>query len=592
LPDVSLFSGSGTWRHAYVYCFSDSTYKKEDDPKPCTGSPYNWSIAGGTSFATPILAGIQALVNQKNGAYQGNPNYVYYRLAAAEYGVIGSSSCNSTLGNAASSSCIFYDLTLGDTDVPCTGSSDCYNAGGEYGILSTSDYAPERVFEAAIGWDFATGIGSVNALNLVMNWNSGKNPYSPPSVTPIYEFPAASQGLIGPRGSEPLGGLTLGKGGVLYGSTCLGGSIGGGTIFSLTPPKSATGTWSQSVLYSFSGETDAGCPSGTLAIDANGVLYGTALGNGGLGFVYSLTPPVEGGAPWTEITLYAFAGELDGGEPQGGLLIYNGALFGTTSLGGSAGNNGSGWGTVFELSPPPSGSGSWIEAVIYRFGGAPDGAIPNGQLTIDAGGVLYGTTVEGGEGLGDGTVFSLSPPLPRSNSWTENILYSFQDSPDGAQPSGGLEFIGQNLVGVTGGGGSLTCNRGVGCGIVYELFPPKVAGLPWTEANLYSFGGGFDGDSPSGNLVFDNAGNLYGATMFGGTASGLGYGTLYELSSPTQSGAPWGYVRLYNFLGGPDGCYINGNLILGGKGVLYGTAESCGTGIIDDGNGTVFEAQY
>jgi subtilase family serine protease len=108
LPDVSLFSANGVWGHYYVYCYSDTG----NGGVPCTGAPSGWSGAGGTSFAAPIMAGIQALVNQKAGGRQGNPNYRYYQLAAKEYGAGGSATCNSTNGNTVGVSCIFYDVTL------------------------------------------------------------------------------------------------------------------------------------------------------------------------------------------------------------------------------------------------------------------------------------------------------------------------------------------------------------------------------------------------------------------------------------------------------------------------------------------------
>jgi hypothetical protein len=169
LPDVSLFSG-GDWGHFYIYCWSDTN----NGGKPCTDAPINWSGGGGTSFAAPIWAGIQALVNQQaGGAAQGNPNFRLYALAAMEYtpGVI--TSCNANNGNTVGSSCIFYDVTLGDTDVPCqSGSPNCYDPSGTYGVLSTStgSYAP--AFDAQTGWDFATGIGTVNVYNLVTNWSN------------------------------------------------------------------------------------------------------------------------------------------------------------------------------------------------------------------------------------------------------------------------------------------------------------------------------------------------------------------------------------------------------------------------------------
>jgi subtilase family serine protease len=163
MPDVSLFAANGVWGHYYVYCDSDT----RDGGAKCTGAPSGWSGAGGTSFAAPIVAAIQALVNQKHGK-QGNPNPTYYSLAKTEYGSGGSSTCNSTNGGA--SSCNFYDVTQGDMDVDCTGSYNCYKPSGTYGVLSTSTSSYKPAYGTTTGWDFATGIGTVNAANLVNNW--------------------------------------------------------------------------------------------------------------------------------------------------------------------------------------------------------------------------------------------------------------------------------------------------------------------------------------------------------------------------------------------------------------------------------------
>ena len=170
LPDVSLFAANGIWGHYYIYCYSD----RANGGAPCSGSPSNWSGGGGTSFASPIMAGIQALVNQKTGARQGNPNPTYYKLAATEYGSTGSSACNSTKGAATSSTCTFHDVTQGDIDVNCTGTQNCYRPSGLNGVLSTSSAAYKPAFAAATGFDYATGLGSVNAYNLVNNWNSAQ----------------------------------------------------------------------------------------------------------------------------------------------------------------------------------------------------------------------------------------------------------------------------------------------------------------------------------------------------------------------------------------------------------------------------------
>jgi subtilase family serine protease len=164
IPDVSLFAANGVWGHYYVYCFSDP----DNGGSSCNQSPSNWASAGGTSFTAPILAGIQALVVQKWGR-QGNPNPIYYKIANSEYGSKGKSSCNSSLGKDVASSCVFYDVTAGDMDVNCTGSHNCYRPSGENGVLSTSDSSDKPAFSAATGWDFATGIGTLNAYNLVFS---------------------------------------------------------------------------------------------------------------------------------------------------------------------------------------------------------------------------------------------------------------------------------------------------------------------------------------------------------------------------------------------------------------------------------------
>ncbi len=179
IPDVSLFAANGVWGHFYVVCYSDTnTARTEGDAGPCNNDPSTWAGFGGTSVSSPIMAGIQALINQRTGSPQGNPNPTYYAIAAAEYGSSGNAACNSTLGNGAAKSCVFYDVTLGDIDVNCiplvsrgttVGTFNCFNAGGTEGALSVSNTVLEPAYPSTVGWDYATGIGTVNAFNLVMS---------------------------------------------------------------------------------------------------------------------------------------------------------------------------------------------------------------------------------------------------------------------------------------------------------------------------------------------------------------------------------------------------------------------------------------
>jgi hypothetical protein len=113
-------------------------------------------------------------VNQHTATRWGNPNTVYYSLANTEYGASGSAACNSNTVNKTSNSCIFYDITQGDNDGACKARSsvltNCYRPSGTYGVLSTSNSADQPAYVTGTGWDFPTGIGSVNAYNLVMNF--------------------------------------------------------------------------------------------------------------------------------------------------------------------------------------------------------------------------------------------------------------------------------------------------------------------------------------------------------------------------------------------------------------------------------------
>ncbi|HEX3821883.1 MAG TPA: S53 family peptidase [Candidatus Sulfotelmatobacter sp.] len=166
-PDVSLFAANGVWAHYYPFCATIGGGS-------CAGTPDTWPGAGGTSFSSPIMAAMQSLVNQNAGGRQGNPNVVYYALANTEYGTTGSTDCNSTLGNATASTCVFYDVTLGDIVAPCNSLQDrnCYDPSGKIGVLSTSNSSFEPAYAAATGYDMATGIGTVNAFNLVHQWST------------------------------------------------------------------------------------------------------------------------------------------------------------------------------------------------------------------------------------------------------------------------------------------------------------------------------------------------------------------------------------------------------------------------------------
>ncbi len=311
------------------------------------------------------------------------------------------------------------------------------------------------------------------------------------------------------------------------------------------------------VIHAFTGRPDGANPSAGLTLGRDGNLYGTA-GMGGsaanAGTVYRLK---HAGSAWILEVLYSFKDIPDGAGPSGRVTFGpNGALYGTTALGGvnyscTFQSQTYGCGTVFKLVPPVhicrTISCPWTESVLYRFGS--DGTYPFGDLTFDQPGNIYGTTTEGGAGqctdflhshVGCGTVYKLSIS---ADGWTSNVLYAFQgpsdNYADGVFPQSGVIFdAAGNLYGTAARGGLGGYN---GYGVVYKLAP--ATGV-WSQSVLYSFTGGTDGSIPMGGLVFDSAGNLYGTTIYN---SGLsGGGTAFELTSSKGS---WSFTPLYDFSG-------------------------------------------
>jgi uncharacterized repeat protein (TIGR03803 family) len=276
--------------------------------------------------------------------------------------------------------------------------------------------------------------------------------------TVLYSFTATD-------GEYPSGGLIFDAHGDLFGTTTNGGAYGNGAVFELIP--NSDGTWTEKVLYSFTGSSgDGETPEGGVIMDNAGNLYGTTEYGGNNpndGIVFELK---HSGSSWTESVIYSFTGGSDGGRPFAGLTIHDGNLYGTTLSGGSAA------GVVFELQ---SGSTGWTETVIYAFKGHPDGANPEAGVIFDKSGNLYGTTTYGGWRYcqidGCGTIFKLTPKS--GGGWQETVLYHFNGRGvgDGENSEASLlRDVKGNLYGTTpAGGGAKSCP--FGCGVVFELSP-------------------------------------------------------------------------------------------------------------------------
>ena len=330
--------------------------------------------------------------------------------------------------------------------------------------------------------------------------------------------------FTGKDGLIPLGGLIQDASGNLYGTTAeggdnygVGGAPGQGVVFELTP--AASGTWTETVLHSFSDEHGVR-PSGGLVFDREGNLYGSTGGYGSCGAFYGagifeLTPAAEG--KWTETELHSFSPTRDGVEG----LIFDAAgnLYGTTGGGGRFCAGGTG-GTAFELTP--RGGGVLTETLLHNFGGGADGSNPSAGIAFDGSGNLYGVTFWGGT-QGDGTVFELESL--EGGGWAEKILHSFgAETKGGISPGAGLTFDGKgNFYGTTGGGGA---DMG---GEVFEFTPKEGGG--WEKTVLHDFGTGGGGSIPISSLLVDAAGNLYGTTVEGGIYGSEvgGYGTVFEI---------------------------------------------------------------
>jgi hypothetical protein len=368
-------------------------------------------------------------------------------------------------------------------------------------------------------------------------------------------------------------------------------------VFQLRPPSQQGGPWTETVLYNFAGNPDGYYPSsGHLVFDSSGNLYGATQFGGSAGFgygtIFRLAPPTEPDGAWTETLLYNFTGGNDGGVPANGLMKGRaGNLYGTTNDGGEYGFQ-KGAGTVFQLSPPQLQGGAWTESTLFSFQQIKDGNEPN-ELTLDAEGNLYGTrsadtilcTPDNPQHCG--TAFELKHD---GSAWHMTILHRFTGADDGSSPWSGLIFDKQgNLYGTTVGYGGNTDTTWT----VFELTPPSGDTVSWTETLLYVFTGGADGSAPLSDVIFDDTGNLYSTTYYGGDLNcnvGLGCGVVFKLAPPSQQGSSWTETILHTFGQGSDGQDPGTGLTRMKGRAFFGTAAAGGgSSSCNGGCGTVFE---
>ncbi|MGO4884568.1 MAG: choice-of-anchor tandem repeat GloVer-containing protein [Bryobacteraceae bacterium] len=391
----------------------------------------------------------------------------------------------------------------------------------------------------------------------------------------------------GTDGLSPFAGLILDTAGNLFGTTYAGGLNGQGTVFEVNSsgeeqvlysfPGRADGIYPQSgvtiysnniygttygqeytndgnvykvdsnghyaVLHSFTGP-DGADPYAGVTVDAAGNLYGTTYWGGvnNLGTIYKIKPSGD------ETVLYSFTGEDDGSAPTGGVTLdAAGNLYGTATF-----TKVRGYGVLFKLDT----QGNYT--VLHAFEGGLDGKVPEAAPVFDAAGNLYGTTTGTFQQTKGGTIYKVD------TAGNYSVLYNFTGGAGGFDPESGVVVdAAGNLYGTAFQGGIAGyCAEGVmGCGLVYKLDPLGNFTL------LYTFMGESDGGGPLAGLTMDAAGDLYGSTLYGGSADTYaGYGVVFELD------AAGNYTVIHAF-NRWDGNRPYGGITIGAGGILYGTTQ-------------------
>jgi hypothetical protein len=375
------------------------------------------------------------------------------------------------------------------------------------------------------------------------------------------------------------------------------------------PAQALAGSTDQ-VLHQFLDGKDGTNPA-DLAADNEGHLFGVARSNGGggLGTLFELT---QTNGVWSFKTIYTFTGNKAGSSPGAVTVDAAGNLY--VSVGQGA------YGEIAQF--VPNGKGGWKVGKTYDFHNGGDGAYPN-KVYVDASGNVWGSTSAGGIvdgpngnlGVGWGTVYELSPA---EHGWTEHTIYEFTGNLDGAfpqtnlvigrngdvyggEPYGGTARLGTifkfhdtgkgwkreavyTFTGVTDGGwptGKMVIDRAGNIygetthytSLVFRVAPPDkgaARGTPWTFTAIGNFGA----DGAAG-VAFDSAGNLDGVAGYGG-AGPCGCGYVFSLT-PTESGA-WNENVLWTFGERPDAGSPDGELVAGAGGIVYGVSTRGGQG--------------
>ena len=366
-----------------------------------SGALYGTAVNGGAQSAgsvfrlAPPVAGQTAWTEQTLWSFGGAPDGAkpYGGLVADASGAL----YGTTSGGGAHGTGAVFKLT------PPTAGQTAWTETLLYSFTGGADGAnpgANLILDSAGALYGATPAGGASGNGTVFKLTPPAAGQTAWTETVLYSFHGGAN-----DGANPLCGLIWGPNGALYGTTQNGGAAAWGTVFELSPPAKGKTAWTETLVYDFTNPANGANPVAGVTLGAGGVLYGVTYswGSGFWGTAFSLTPPSAGKTKWTFGLLHTFTGGADGGGLASPLALgTDGSLYGAAAYGGFI-NPYWGTGVLFKLSPPATAGGQWpFTTLATSFGqsGGPQGVRPQGGLTLGPGGAIYGTTTSG-------TVFEL-----------------------------------------------------------------------------------------------------------------------------------------------------------------------------------------
>ena len=456
VPDVSFFAGNGFLGSAYLICVSDAGACVAS---PTTTTEPTGQEIGGTSAASPAMAGVMALINQKAGSSQGSPNTELYVLAGKQ--TYASCSAESV---TATGSCYFNDIDTGTIAMPCAANSpNCTIAttGG------TNTYGELTGFAGGVGYDEATGLGSLNVANVVNAWSATTGTATAtvavaasPSTFTSAQGTTVTVTVTGSSGT-PTGSVALNSGS--FGSATK--SLSGGTVtFSLSPGLLAVGT--DIITASYSGDTTYAAATGTTTV----TVTQAAL----------LTPTV---------TVTPASSSIDTGQPLNVTVAVTGS--GATPT-GTATISGGGYTSsaqplaagAYTFAVPANSLSAGSDTLTVNYGGDTNYAAGVGTTTVTVTASAYTLAASAPTQVAPGGSASSTISLTSSTAYTGTVTLTCalttspagaSDLPTCAPASGGGTITA--TAGTAGGTGSVSVTTTAATAAMHK---PRIGG--WAEA--------------------------------------------------------------------------------------------------------------